>query len=77
MRRLSTRQVHLDFHTSELMQNVGGEWNKEEFQEALKAGHVNSITVFGKCHHGYCYYDTSVGTKHPTLADGFDLAGEL
>lgn len=76
-RRLSTRQVHLDFHTSEFMENVGSRFDKQQFQEALKTGHVNSITIFGKCHHGYFYYPTEVGTVHPGLEPGRDLAGEM
>lgn len=77
MRRLPSRQVHLDFHTSELIPNVGSQFNKKQFQEALIAGHVNSITVFGKCHHGYYYYPTKVGMMHPGLEPDKDLAGEM
>ena len=42
---LRKRQVHLDFHTSEFVP-VGNNFSKDQFQNALKAGHVNSITVF-------------------------------
>lgn len=66
--KLRFRQVHLDFHTSELIRDVGKDFSKENFQKALKAGHVNSITVFSKCHHGLSYHDTTVGVKHPYLA---------
>ena len=76
-RRLPTRQVHLDFHTSEHIGNIGRDFEKQQFQNALKEGHVNSITVFGKCHHGYFYYPTEVGTAHPGLEPGRDLAGEM
>lgn len=76
-RRLSTRQVHLDFHTSEHIGNIGRDFDKTQFQDMLKEGHVNSITVFGKCHHGYFYYPTEVGTVHPGLEKGRDLAGEM
>lgn len=66
-----TRQVHLDFHTSEMMENVGHEFSKTQFQQALKLGKVNSINVFAKGHHGWCYYDTKIGERHPNLK--FDL----
>jgi hypothetical protein len=56
MREFPFRQVHLDFHTSELIENIGSDFSKEQFQSALKKGHVNSITVFAKCHHGMFYY---------------------
>ena len=66
-----TRQVHLDFHTTEHLENVGAQWKKEEWQQRLQEGHVNSINVFAKGHHGWCYYNTEVGKRHPNL--NFDL----
>ena len=69
---LRKRQVHLDFHTSEFVP-VGNNFSKEQFQRALKTGHVNSITVFSKCHHGWSYHPTDVNEMHPTLK--FDLLG--
>lgn len=77
MRKLPTRQVHLDFHTSEWIPGVGARFDRAKFQKALQTGHINSITVFGKCHHGYCYYPTQIGTVHPGLAPGRDFVGEL
>ncbi len=68
-----TRQIHLDFHTSEHMPGVGSRFDKQQFQAALQAGRVNLINVFGKCHHSWCYYPTKVGRMHPTLT--FDLLG--
>ena len=69
------RQVHLDFHTSPDIPGIGSRFDKKQFQSALIEGNVSSITVFAKCHHGYCYYDTAVGTKHPHL--DFDLLGSM
>ena len=66
------RQVHLDFHTNGTIP-VGTKFSKEQFQAALKAGHVNSITVFSKCHHGWSYHPTEVNEIHPCL--DFDLLG--
>ena len=66
------RQVHLDFHTNGTLP-VGKSFSKEQFQQALKAGHVNSITVFSKCHHGWSYHPTEVNEIHPEL--DFDLLG--
>ncbi|MDO4272888.1 MAG: alpha-L-fucosidase [Eubacteriales bacterium] len=68
------RQVHLDFHTSEYVPGIGSEFNKKQFQDALKTGHVNSITVFAKCHHGWSYYPSKVNAIHPSL--DFDLLKE-
>src|SRR5450759_4116064 len=64
---LPSRQVHLDFHTSEHIPVVGAKFDRKQFQQALKAGRLNSITVFAKCHHGWSYYPTSIGQVHPTL----------
>ena len=63
--------VHLDFHTSPDIEGIGSQFNKEEFANTLKEAHVDLITVFAKCHHGYSYYPTKVGTVHPHLK--FDL----
>jgi hypothetical protein len=71
MHHLRFRQVHLDFHTSGLIPGIGAKFNKRQFQEALKVGHVNSITIFSKCHHGYSYHPTKIGRMHPHLK--FDL----
>jgi hypothetical protein len=75
MIRIPTRQIHLDFHTSELIPKVGAKFRKEDFQAALRMGRVNSVTVFARCHHGWCYYPTKVGRMHPTLE--FDLLGAM
>ena len=71
---LPYRQVHLDFHTSEAIPNIGKRFSKENFIRALKEGNINSITVFSKCHHGYSYHPTDVNEIHPGLK--FDLLGE-
>ncbi len=70
------RQVHLDFHTSQYIPGVGADFDAKEFAATLKKAHVNSVTIFAKCHHGYTYYPSKVGTLHPTLAPGRDLLGE-
>ena len=67
------RQVHLDFHTSGLIPEIGGRFDKAQFQKALKLGHVNSITVFSKCHHGWAYHPSTANVTHPNLH--FDLLG--
>ena len=69
-----SRQIHLDFHTSELIPDVGSRFDKRQFQDALKLGRVNLINLFAKCHHGWSYYPTAAGSVHPTLS--LDLLGE-
>ena len=68
---MNFRQVHLDFHTSEKIDGIGSCFSKEQFQDALKRGHVNSITVFSKCHHGWAYHPSEANEMHPGLK--FDL----
>ena len=41
-----SRQIHLDFHTSGLIKNIGEKFSKEQFKKALKIGNVNSINIF-------------------------------
>lgn len=65
------RQVHLDFHTSEAIDGIGSSFDKKQFQEALKTGHINSITVFSKCHHGWAYHPSKANEMHTNLK--FDL----
>ena len=72
--KLSFRQVHLDFHTSECIDGIGSAFSKEQFQEMLKVGHVSSITVFSKCHHGWAYHPSKANQPHPGLT--CDLLGE-
>ncbi|MBD2867106.1 hypothetical protein IDH41_00845 [Paenibacillus sp. IB182493] len=69
------RQVHLDFHTSEHINGIGRNFSKEQFQDMLKLGHVNSITIFSKCHHGWAYHPSEANEIHPGLT--FDLLGAI
>lgn len=66
-----SRQIHLDFHTSQLIEGIGKDFNKEEFGEVLEKARVNSITCFARCHHGYLYYDSKINKEriHPNLAN--------
>ncbi len=72
---LPFRQVHLDFHTSPDIPDVGIDFDAAQFVRTLKAAAVNSVTIFARCHHGLSYYPTKVGTAHPSLRR--DLLGEM
>lgn len=71
MYRLPYRQVHLDFHTPQLPYRLGQNFDKNVFQERLRQGHVNSITLTARCHHGHIYYDTRFSAKHPQMQGDF------
>ncbi len=66
---LRFRQIHLDFHTSEHIKNIGSRFDADEFADTLKKAHVDSVTCFGRCHHGYIYHDTKKfpERRHPHL----------
>lgn len=69
MDKLAFRQIHLDFHTNESIENIGSNFNAEEFVNILKEAHVNSITLFARCHHGMIYYNSKKNPEriHPNL----------
>lgn len=33
----------------------------------LEIGHINSITLFSKCHHGWVYHPSKANEMHPHL----------
>lgn len=66
---LRFRQIHLDFHTSEEILGVGSAFDPGEFADTLARAHVNSVTCFARCHHGWLYYDSKrfPERRHPHL----------
>jgi hypothetical protein len=44
---------------------VGDQFDATTFFDTLESAKVNSIALFAKCHHGYSYFNTKVGTHHP------------
>lgn len=71
---LPLRWIHLDFHTSPLIPDVGVDFDAAEFARTLADAHVEVCTCFARCHHGQCYYPSQVGPVHPSLS--FDLFGQ-
>src|ERR1700722_16580068 len=74
--QLPMRQVHLDFHTSPHIGDVGKNFDARQFAATMKQAHVNSVTVFAKCHHGHLYYNTTRPERHPGLSRQLNLLGE-
>lgn len=70
MTNLATRQIHLDFHTSPDITGIGQDFDPEVFAATAAAAHVNSMTVFARCHHGMLYYASRRFPEriHPHLA---------
>jgi hypothetical protein len=70
------RTIHLDFHTSPQIPDLGVDFDADAFARTFKDAHVDSVTVFAKCHHGRLYFDTDRPERHPGLDRGLDLMGE-
>jgi len=63
------RQIHLDFHTSPDIPGIAADFDPQRFADTLKAAHVDSVTCFARCHHGWVYYDSAAHPDrvHPHL----------
>ncbi|WP_020574907.1 alpha-L-fucosidase [Actinopolymorpha alba] len=70
------RHVHLDFHTGPHVPDVGRDFDPVTFAKTFQEAGVDSVTVFGKCHHGHLYFDTDHPARHPGLSPDLDLLGE-
>ena len=68
MKKLPTRQIHLDFHNSPFIPGICSQFDPEEFAQTMVRAHVNSVTVFARCIHGMAYYPTKFGRQHPEMA---------
>ena len=66
---LPYRQIHLDFHTSAEIGDIGADFDPEVFADTLQRAHVNSINLFARGHHGWVYYDSRrfAERRHPHL----------
>lgn len=67
MKPMPLRQIHLDFHTSPLIPDIGADFSMDDFGKTLKNAHVQHINLFGKCHHGWFYYPSQISAMHPHL----------
>ncbi|WP_175410087.1 beta-galactosidase trimerization domain-containing protein [Streptomyces sp. TRM64462] len=75
-RRFPRRTVHLDFHTGPDIPDVGRDFDPAAFARTFRDAHVDSVTVFAKCHHGHLYHGTDRPERHPGLAPDLDLLAE-
>ena len=64
---LTTRHIHLDFHTSPEIDGIGRDFDPDRFAKTLKDAHVTSINCFARGHHGHIYYDSKLNPErvHP------------
>ena len=64
-----------DFHTITTIPDVGRVFDAERFTDELLRCGVDFLTWHARCNQGNAYYNTSVGSKHPSLE--MDMIGEL
>ena len=71
------RQIHLDFHTSEHITDIGGKFDAEAFADTLVRARVASVQLFARCWHGWMYYQSARFAEriHPHL-NGRDMLRE-
>ncbi len=69
MPHLPHRQLHLDFHNSPHIPDVGVDFDPDRFASELRRARVKSVTCFSRCHHGHLYHDSSrfPDLRHPNL----------
>jgi hypothetical protein len=79
MQELPFRQIHLDFHTSGAIAEVGADFDPEQFADTLARAHVNSVNCFARCWHGWMYYDSKrfPDDVHPGLVNRNILAEQI
>ena len=64
-----------DFHTLATNPDVGKNFDVEAFTDQVKSCGVDFLTFHARCNQGNAYYNTSIGTRHPSLT--YDLIGKL
>lgn len=64
-----------DNHTHMANPDVGKDFNAEYFAGQVKRCGVDYLVVHARCNQGFAYYNTEIGTRHPSLT--YDMFGEL
>ena len=64
-----------DFHTLTTIPDVGARFDVEKFTDNVKACGVDFLTWHARCNQGNAYYNTKIGSRHPSLKS--DLFGDI
>lgn len=67
--------LFFDNHTMAACPDVGTDFNADEFAGRISDCVVDFVGFHAKCNQGFCYYDTKIGIKHPSLKR--DMFGEM
>jgi hypothetical protein len=65
--RFPRRTIHLDFHAGPDIPDAGARFGAGAFTRTFADAHVDSVTVFAKCHHGLLCYATDHPERHHVL----------
>ena len=69
--------MFFDMHTQEGCPVVGKNFDAGKFAEKLENAGVDLVGFHAKCNQGFCYYDTAIGCRHPSVPAGRDIFGEV
>ena len=69
--------MFFDMHTLQTCPDVGRDFDAARFAAKLKETGVDLTGFHAKCNQGFCYYDTKIGNRHPSMAPGRDIFGEV
>lgn len=69
--------MFFDHHTMKACPDVGHHLQADEFASSLQAAGVDLLGFHAKCNQGFCYFDTQIGNRHPSIPPGRDLFGEI
>ena len=69
--------MFFDMHTQEGCPDVGKNFDAAKFAEKLAGAGVDLVGFHAKCNQGFCYYDTKIGCRHPSVPAGRDIFGEV
>ncbi len=64
-----------DVHTMPTCPDVGAAFDAEAFTDRIQACGVDYVVFHARCNLGMAYYNTTVGTRHPSLT--YDLFSRL
>ena len=69
--------MFFDMHTMQACPAVGKDFDAAAFAAKLKETGVDLTGFHAKCNQGFCYYDTKIGNRHPSMTPGRDIFGEV
>ena len=69
--------MFFDMHTMKGCPEVGKNFDAAVFAQKLKNAGVDFCGFHAQCNQGFSYYNTKIGNRHPSMAEGQDLFGDV